>query len=125
MASKLRARERVTLLVFVVVWAWCLVMRFLSFSHPAPRSAYVNAWPADGYPVVAGFFSDSAEERSQLSAGDRIVRVADHDLRGGGQMRFGFALSDAVSRAAGPVPIAVERAGQTITVYEPVPARPD
>jgi len=125
MASRPQARDRIALAAFAVVWVFCLVMRFLSFSHPMPRTAYVNAWPAGDYPVVSGFFSTAAASASQLMLGDMVVRVGDQGMRNTGQLGFGIAVADAVSRMAGPVSIEVERDGQRLTLAEPVPERPE
>jgi class 3 adenylate cyclase len=125
MASRNPARDRIFLAAFALVWAWCLLMRFLSLSHPTPRSAYLNAWPNGGYPEVIGFFSTTGQARSQLEAGDRVIRVGDRDLSNQGQLGYGLALADAVSRASGPVAMLIERNGQRLAIAEPVPERPE
>ena len=123
MAPTLRVRDRIVLVGFAVVWVWCMVMRVLSFSHPAPHTAYVNAWSNGGYPVVEGFYSEADQAQSSLALADRILRVGNHDLHDTGQLGYGFAMADVVSRTSGPVPIAIQRDDQRMLVSEALPAR--
>lgn len=119
--DKLNPGERLSLILFGVVWLASVVAGFALLSKPAPQWVYVNALGGEGYPTVQGYTKPSAEALTNLRVGDRIVAVGDRDLEGRGQLGFFITLSDVAFRTDGPVPLTVERNGVRQEVMESQP----
>jgi class 3 adenylate cyclase len=122
MIWKLQVRDRIALVLFVVLWIPALYTKATGMRRPAARYVWVRGGGAGEYPVVRGYINDEAKAATGLRVGDRVITVGARDMRGAGQLRFEGTVSDASWRASAKVPFVVERGGARTTVEEPLPA---
>ena len=116
-----KPRVRVIASVFALLWAAGMVANLVTEAHPPADWVWVRAAGADDYPVVQGVLALDAVIPTQLETGDRVLRVAERDMRGRGQLGFLMTAADVAWQREdrAPIPFEVLRGGQRLTVMEP------